>query len=453
MIFPKVGSIATTSVVSIDINNKILDAMRKMFDSEHRSILVTEGNIFRIMGVTDILNLKSRGVDLESSLKNIELPLVPVVNKEETVLNTLEYLNCELEYICVVDDDGELFGLISHTDIVSSIDPDTLMENFCLLDFLKLGKRAKWVDKDIKTSELLCDMAKKSFESVVVIENFKPIGIFTTKDVIRVIEKNVDLSKPISSYMSTPVDTIEKDCSVKDALDFLKEKHYKRVIVVDDEGRMSGVISQKELIATTYSRWALLTKEHQKELDAMNTELVNKNIKYKEMASRDPLSNLYNRHKFLKLFQSSHTTMVERENDMSLIIADIDYFKKINDTFGHNTGDLVIVKISKLLVENLREIDMVCRWGGEEFVILLPAVNIDNAALVAEKLRSAIEELEIENIGRVTASFGVSNVEWNDNIQSVVNRADTALYSAKAAGRNRVEKSSSRAVKEESFHN
>ena len=453
MIFPKVGSIATTSVVSIDIDNKISDAMRKMFENEHRNILVTEGNIFRIMRVTDILNLKSRDVDMEGSLKDIELPFVPVVNKEKTVLSTLEYLNCEVEYICVVDDEGELFGLISHTDIISSIDPDTLMDNFCLLDFLKLGKRAKWIDKDLKTSELLCDMAKKSFESVVIIENLKPIGIFTTKDVIRVIEKNEDLSKPISSYMSTPVDTIGKDCSVKEALEFLKKKHYKRVIVVDDEGRMSGVISQKELISTTYSRWALLTKEYQRELDAKNTELVNKNIKYKEMASRDPLTNLYNRHKFSALFKSSHSTMVERENDMSLIIADIDHFKKINDTYGHNAGDMVIVNIAKLLLEKLRDIDMVCRWGGEEFVILLPAVNLDNALLVAEKLRSSIEELEIENVGKVTASFGVSCVHKDDDIKSVVNRADIALYSAKAAGRNRVEKASTRAAVEESFYN
>ncbi len=453
MIFPKVGSIATTSVVSIDINNKISDAMKKMFNSEHRNILVTDGKVFRVMRVTDILNMKARDIDMDSSLRDVELPMVPAVNKDRTVLNTLEYLNCEVEYICAVDDDGELFGLISHTDIISSIDPDTLMDNFCLLDFLKLGKRAKWVDKDIKTSELLCEMAKKSFESVIIVENLKPIGIFTTKDVIRVIEKNEDLSKPLSSYMSSPVDTIRKDCSVKEALEFLKKKHYKRVVVVDDDGKMSGVISQKELISTTYSRWALLTKEYQKELDKINTELVNKNIKYKELASRDHLTNLYNRHKFLNLFQSSYNTMVERENDMSLIIVDIDHFKNVNDTYGHNIGDTVIVKVSKLLIEKLRDIDMVCRWGGEEFVILLPAVNIDNAVLVAEKLRSSIEEMEIESVGKITASFGVSCVYEDDDVSSVVNRADTALYSAKELGRNRVEKASSRAVFQKSLHN
>lgn len=140
MIFPKVGSIATTSVVSIDINNKISDAMKKMFNSEHRNILVTDGKVFRVMRVTDILNMKARDIDMDSSLRDVELPMVPAVNKDRTVLNTLEYLNCEVEYICAVDDDGELFGLISHTDIISSIDPDTLMDNFCLLDFLNSAK-------------------------------------------------------------------------------------------------------------------------------------------------------------------------------------------------------------------------------------------------------------------------------------------------------------------------
>ncbi|MCK9472412.1 diguanylate cyclase [Sulfurimonas sp.] len=440
MVFPKVGNIATTSVVTIDINSLISDAIKKMFSNEHRNIVVTEGNIFRIMRVADILNMKARGVELESSLKNRDLPIIPVVNKEKTILYTLEYLNSETEYVCAVNDDGSLYGLISHTDIISSIDPDTLMDNFCLVDFLKLGKRSKWVNKDLKTSELLCEMAKNSFESVIIVEDLKPIGIFTTKDVIGVIEKNKDLNVPISKYMSSPVETIAKNSSVKEAIEFLKKKHYKRVIVVDDDGKMSGVVSQKELIATTYSRWAALTKEYQKELDDINSALVSKNIKYEEMASRDSLTNLYNRYKFLKLYESSHKTMLERENEMSLIMVDIDYFKKINDTYGHNVGDSVIVEVSKALLKGLRNIDMVCRWGGEEFVILLPAVNIENTLLIAEKLRCSIEELRVEGASKVTASFGVSRVKRDDDISSVVNRADMALYLAKSSGRNCVKK-------------
>lgn len=436
MIFPTVGSIATTEVVSIDIDNSISDAIKKMFQYEHRNIIVLDGVDFRILTVSDILNIKAKKIDLNSSLKDVTLSLVPVAHKDKTVLHTLEFLNCVVEYICVLNDDGSLYGLISHTDIISSIDPETLMDNYCLLDFLKLGKRAKWISRDVKTSDMLCEMAKNVFESVIIIEDLRPIGIFTTKDVIRIIEKNKDLDLPISRYMSAPVETIGKDASVKKALEFLKEKHFKRVVVVDDDGKMFGVISQKELIATTYSRWALLTKEYQKELGDINEALMNKNKKYKEIASRDSLTNLYNRYKFSELYVSSHQTMVDRENDMSLIMVDIDHFKKINDNYGHNVGDTVIIKISQTLLNNLRNIDMVCRWGGEEFIVLLPAVDLNNAMSLAEKLRNCIEELNIEGVGKVSASFGVCQVGQADDISSAVHRADKALYEAKSSGRN-----------------
>lgn len=436
MIFPIIENIATTSVVSIDVDNTISSAIKKMFEHEHRNIVVIDGDIFRILRVSDILNIKAKKIDLNSSLKNLELLEIPTLNRDKNVLHTLEYLSCEVEYICVINDDGSLYGLLSHADIISSIDPDTLMDNFRLLDFLKLSRRTKWIGKDVKTSDLLCEMAQNSFESAIVIENFMPIGIFTTKDVLKVIEKNEDSDLPVSSYMSAPVETINKNTSVKNALDFLKQKHYKRVVVVDDDGKMSGVISQKELISTTYSRWAVLTKEYQKELCEINTALINKNIKYKDIASRDSLTKLYNRYKFSEFYQFSYETMIERESEMSLIMIDIDNFKKVNDIYGHNAGDSVIVKISQTLVNNLRNIDIVCRWGGEEFVILLPAVDIDNAALLAEKLRSYIEDLEFDNIGAITASFGISRVVQGDDLKSVVNRADEALYLAKKSGRN-----------------
>jgi diguanylate cyclase (GGDEF)-like protein len=128
--------------------------------------------------------------------------------------------------------------------------------------------------------------------------------------------------------------------------------------------------------------------------------------------------------------------MIERESEMSLIMIDIDNFKKINDTHGHNVGDSVIVQISQTLIKNLRNIDIVCRWGGEEFVILLPTADIDNAALLAEKLRGHIENLEVESVGSITASFGISRVVEGDDLKTAVHRADEALYIAKQSGRN-----------------
>lgn len=121
---------------------------------------------------------------------------------------------------------------------------------------------------------------------------------------------------------------------------------------------------------------------------------------------------------------------------MSLIILDIDGFKSINDNYGHNIGDRVIVDVSNMLLKVLRGIDIICRWGGEEFVILLPSVDLNNASHIAEKLRVGIEELHVEPLEMVTASFGVTEVKENDNIKTTVERADKALYLAKSSGKN-----------------
>jgi diguanylate cyclase (GGDEF)-like protein len=205
---------------------------------------------------------------------------------------------------------------------------------------------------------------------------------------------------------------------------------------VDDYGNMSGIVTQKELISLSYSRWAMLIKEHHEELTQINASLLHKSKKYEVMASTDSLTGLYNRRKFLELYNSSVLTMEQRGNDMSLLILDIDYFKKVNDTFGHGVGDGVLIQISHALLKNLRNIDIVCRWGGEEFVVLLPAVDLNNAMFLAEKLRCSIEAMNIDTVGKVTASFGVTQVNIGDDLEDVVARADAALYEAKASGRN-----------------
>jgi len=438
MKFPTIGEIATTNVVSIERNKSVADAIKVIFENEHRNLIVIDGTLFYILTVADILNIRVQNIDLSTSLRELELLTVQTVHKDKNVLQIVDYLNCEIEHICVTNDDGSLYGIVTHTDITSSIDPETLMDNFCLQDFLKLSRRTRWVKSDMKTSELLQEMTSKQYESVVIVENFKPIGIFTTKDIIRIIKNNQNLELSVSFYMSSPVDTISKNCSVKEALEFIKEKHYKRVVVIDEEGKMSGIITQKELISLSYSRWAMLIKEHHEELTQINASLLNKSKKYEEMASTDSLTGLYNRGKFLEVYLSSYKTMLERGNSMSFILVDIDYFKKVNDTYGHNVGDEVLVLIAYELQKTLRNIDIVCRWGGEEFVVLLPATEVENAVALAEKLREHIEALVLQKVERVTASFGVTKVYVEDDIKSVVERADKALYEAKKSGRNMV---------------
>jgi len=413
-----------------------MDALDVMLAHDHRNVIVVDHDCYKILTIIDVLNIQKNHLSLEMPLSKLELSIVPEVSRYSNVLDTLEYLNNSTEYLCIINPDKSLYGLVTHTDITSNIDPDTLMDNYRLTDFLKLGRRMKWVNKETITSVLLQEMVNGSFENIVVVEKMKPIGILTTKDVMRMLKQDDDMELPISVYMSTPVETILKESSIKEALEFVREKHYKRVVVTDEDGNLSGIITQKELISLTYSRWAMLMNEYQKELIEVNRILENKNREYETMATTDSLTGLYNRYKFSELYLSAYKVMLQRHNAMSVILLDIDYFKKVNDTYGHNIGDQVLIQISHTLLRILRNVDIVCRWGGEEFIILLPTANLEQALGLAEKLRKSIDLLELDVVGHVSASFGVSEVVEGESMEEVIVRADSALYLAKNSGRN-----------------
>ena len=135
----------------------------------------------------------------------------------------------------------------------------------------------------------------------------------------------------------------------------------------------------------------------------------------------------------LKIIEAKHVNSA-----LSLIIFDIDHFKKINDTYGHLVGDTILKELAELIRSNLRESEYFVRWGGEEFVILLPGTSLQGAQMVAEKLRRAVEEHGFSEVGKVTCSFGATTLKENDTIKSFMSRADEALYEAKNEGRNQV---------------
>jgi diguanylate cyclase (GGDEF)-like protein len=434
MKFPSVSDIASTSVICVDTTSSIANALNIMLEHNHSNLVVIDKNCFRILTITDILNIQNNNLNI--LLSELHLSEIPIITKDKNVLDTLEYLNRSEAFISVINEDGTFYGLITQSDITSNIDPDTLMDNYKLIDFLKLSRRVKWIRKQTITSALFKEMTKKSFDIVMVVEDRKPIGILTTKDIMKLIRDNHNLEVAVSNYMSSPVETIHEDASIKESLEFIKKNHHKRVVVVDNKGYLSDIISQQELISLSYSRWTILMKKYQEELNEINNMLEDKNNEYKIMASTDPLTGLYNRYKFSELFDSSYISMQQSHNDLSIILLDIDFFKHINDTYGHNMGDQVLIQVTHVLLKSLRNIDIVCRWGGEEFIVLLPSASLANAFVIAEKLRISIETMKIDTASSVTASFGVSQVLEGDDMRDTIYRADKALYLAKHSGRN-----------------
>ena len=154
------------------------------------------------------------------------------------------------------------------------------------------------------------------------------------------------------------------------------------------------------------------------------------------LSNIDPLTELYNRRKINEVLEKELDKSHRHNTVLSLILFDIDDFKKINDTFGHNAGDAVLKQLSKTIRDKLRKSDSLARWGGEEFLIVLPMLNLNEAKLVAEKLKATIKSMEC-NIDSLTCSFGVAQYDdTKDSIESFISRADTAMYRAKESGKN-----------------
>jgi diguanylate cyclase (GGDEF)-like protein len=155
----------------------------------------------------------------------------------------------------------------------------------------------------------------------------------------------------------------------------------------------------------------------------------------------DPLTGLYNRRTFLKRIENEAMRFKRSQKPFSLLFGDIDFFKKINDTYGHSAGDDVLIKISNLLNTEKREIDQVARWGGEEFLILLPETDLKGAVQLGNKIREKISAQPIVYEGQeihVTMSFGASKFNGEIPVDKTIDLADQRLYKAKESGRNKV---------------
>jgi diguanylate cyclase (GGDEF)-like protein len=180
-------------------------------------------------------------------------------------------------------------------------------------------------------------------------------------------------------------------------------------------------------------------QEAKKKYLKINAEMGRKNKQLEYLAVTDPLTQAYNRLKLDEVLRYEIARAKRDKNTLSVILLDIDHFKRVNDTYGHQTGDAVLISIAQVLQKNIRRTDMLGRWGGEEFLLILPNTNLRNAAIQAEKLRSLIEFTEFAVVGKVTASLGVSSCIDNCTERSLIELADKALYRAKEAGRNCVE--------------
>jgi diguanylate cyclase (GGDEF)-like protein len=181
-----------------------------------------------------------------------------------------------------------------------------------------------------------------------------------------------------------------------------------------------------------------LRQQAEQELTQANESLNNKNRELEVLSSTDALTGIANRLQIEKSLDNELSQTNHNQQLLSILLLDIDHFKNINDTYGHPIGDEVLQGVAQILRDNTRERDIVGRWGGEEFLIILPETDLSLALRLAEKLRATLAAEQFPTIDQVTASFGVAEALDDISARHLVQRVDVALYQAKEQGRNRV---------------
>jgi diguanylate cyclase (GGDEF)-like protein/PAS domain S-box-containing protein len=196
---------------------------------------------------------------------------------------------------------------------------------------------------------------------------------------------------------------------------------------------------QNELLRVDNATLENLVRQRTAELEQLNATLQRQLEETSLIASRDRLTSVYNRHMFEEMLQKEISRARRYGRPMSLIMVDLDYFKEINDRYGHQTGDDVLAAVAKMLQDYTRSSDIVARWGGEEFIIILPDTQREEAVAIAETLRRTIAQKHFTRGISLTCSLGVTGYRPDDTVDTLFTRIDKALYRAKALERNNVQ--------------
>lgn len=177
-------------------------------------------------------------------------------------------------------------------------------------------------------------------------------------------------------------------------------------------------------------------------LDGLRLELMSLKREVQDLIfNRDPLTGAYTRLGMLSRLREQHALLVRNQQPCTLVMLDLDHFKRVNDTWGHTAGDAVLTALAQNIRSQLRPYDLLYRYGGEEFLICLPDTDVVQANPFAERLRASVEDMSVDfegNVLSITISMGIAPILADTTVEESISNSDTALYAAKQAGRNRI---------------
>lgn len=285
---------------------------------------------------------------------------------------------------------------------------------------------------------------------VVAGKNRIPLGVITHRDLIRIVSKSDNytrmMDEPVSDHMRTPPFTMPGFTKVEEAINCIEDRNLHHTLVTAVDGSIIGIVTQTDMVQA-YAR--IIRNQSvvvEQSVIKRTKELENVNRKLVTLSLVDPLTGLGNRRAMEVDIMKLHASGIRHRRAYSIVLFDIDFFKKYNDHYGHQAGDKALQQVASLLRKGIRDSDAIYRYGGEEFLMTLPDTDIKSVNKVVERMIRALFDVEISHIespfGRVTVSAGVACSHHFGqrlaNWRQVVEFADEGLYNAKNSGRNQL---------------
>ncbi len=436
----------TISVLYVEDENDVREFTSKLLTSLLRKVYVAQDGLEGLkiyeenkdnidLIVSDINMPKMDGLSMCDAIKKInhEIPLVITSAHNDT--NFLKRA-IEIGVTTYAMKPIDLYQLIE--SIIKAMEPIILRKK---LIELNLSLESK-IEKEINKIKSILDAQ----DNIIIVTNKEEITNVNKKflDFFGIINFDdfIATKKNIFDFFQEEFGFITKEQIDKQEswIKYIKDLHE-----IDRIVKIKGASLEEKIFAINVDYYENKDDYHENKDDYYVfsltdiTKLKEKSNLLEYQASHDKLTGLFNRNRFDEVYEKEIKRAKRYNNDLSLIIFDIDNFKMINDTYGHQTGDEVLKEMARITISNVREQDIIVRWGGEEFLILLPQTNLLGASTVANKIRTSIEaNIFTTNSLNITASFGVTQLLENDDESSFITRSDKFLYEAKKTGKNKV---------------
>ncbi len=318
------------------------------------------------------------------------------------------------------------------------------MDNIFLYELMTTS--VKSVSKDATLDDVLALMQEHVYSCIIIVDDKKPIGIITERDLVKVLA-DVLVFKPqqmmtVKDIMSSPPICIHESDSLYEALVITQTRGIRHLPVINDFNHLVGLVTQTDIAHAHFTAVERHREAIEQEIRDRTQEVVEANKELKALALQDSLLGIGNRRSMEVDVHFTHANTVRYGREYACLLLDVDYFKPYNDCYGHQAGDEALKAVAKTAKESLRCSDRLYRYGGEEFLVLMPETTMFEAVQAGQRVIENIERQQIPHKksphGCITVSGGVGSAVNKNDWEEVVAEADKYLYDAKDFGRNQL---------------